>query len=247
MLANALMCPDLQNVSDNFRNVTFYFDAPLLIQRMGCEGDAKLAAICELIALIRNLDGKVATFAHSQDEVKRVLTGAANYLDSPYARGAVVFEARKRGTTKSDLVLLAESSGEKIAMAGVEVESTPDYAKTFQIDETAFEEILEDEVSYYNPRAKEYDINSVRSIYVIRGAKLTSSVEKSHAIFVTSNNGFARAAWEYGQQFDASRNVSSVISDFTLANIAWLKAPIGAPKCACHSTACVRICCNGTI
>ena len=101
--------------------------------------------------------------------------------------------------------------------------------EAFQIDEAAFEEILEDEVSYYNPRAKEYDINSVRSIYVIRGKKPAPSVEKAQTIFVTSNSGFARAAWEYGQQFDASRNVSSVISDFTLANIAWLKAPIGAP------------------
>ncbi len=229
MLANALMCPDLQNVSGTFRNVTFYFDTPLLIQRLGHEGDAKLAAISELISLVRNLDGKVAAFAHSQDEVRRVLIGASNYLDSPDARGAVVFEARRRGTTKSDLVILAESSTERIAMAGVEVENTPDYTEAFQIDETAFEEILEDEVSYYNPRAKEYDINSVRSIYVIRGEKITPSIEKSHGIFVTSNSGFARAAWEYGQQFDVSRNVSSVISDFTLANVAWLKAPMGAP------------------
>ena len=108
------------------------------------------------------------------------------------------------------------------------MESTPAYIEPFQIDEAEFQQILEDEVSYYNPRAKEYDINSVRSIYVMRGDSAAPSVEKARATFVTSNTGFARAAWDYGQKFDVSRNVSSVISDFTLANIAWLKAPIGA-------------------
>ena len=102
--------------------------------------------------------------------------------------------------------------------------------KKFQIDETVFEQVLDDGVSYYNPRAKEYDINSVRSIYVIRANTPALSLEKARAVFVTSNTGFAKAAWEYGQQFESSQNVSSVITDFTLANMAWLKAPMGAPS-----------------
>ena len=228
MLANALMCPDLSNAPMSFRNVTFYLDTPLLVQVLGSDGEAKQTAIGELIALLHSLDGKVATFAHSLDELERVLTGAANYLEAPDARGSIVFEARKHGTTKSDLLLLASSIDERINEAGIEMESTPAYIEAFQIDESVFERILEDEVSYYNPRAKEYDVNSVRSIYVIRGDKQASSIENAQAVFVTSNTGFARAAWDYGQQFDVSRNVSSVISDFTLANIAWLKAPIGA-------------------
>ena len=228
MLANALMCPDLSNAPASFRNVTFYLDTPLLIQVLGSEGEAKQTAIRELISLVNSLEGKVATFAHSLDELERVLIGAANYLESPEARGSIIIEARKHGTTKSDLLLLASSIDERINEAGIEVESTPAYIDAFQIDEAAFQQILEDEISYYNPRAKEYDINSVRSIYVIRGDNPAPSLEKSQATFVTSNTGFARAAWDYGQQFDVSRNVSSVISDFTLANIAWLKAPMGA-------------------
>ena len=55
------------------------------------------------------------------------------------------------------------------------------------------------------------------------------SLEKARAVFVTSNSAFAKAAWEYGRQHEASQDVSSVITDFTLANTAWLKAPMGAP------------------
>ena len=228
MLANALMCPDLENVSSNYRSVVFYLDTPLLVQRLGLEGEVKQAAVCELISLLNRLKGRIATFSHSREELQRVLHGTASHLESSDARGPIVMEARKNGTTKSDLLLLAELIDDKLKEAGVEVEPTPHYIKNFQIDETVFENVLSDEVSYMNPRAKEYDINSVRSIYAIRGDRSALSLEKSRAVLVTSNTKFAKAAWHYGQQIESSRAVSSVISDFSLANTAWLKAPLGA-------------------
>ena len=138
-------------------------------------------------------------------------------------------EARTRGTTKSDLLVLAGQIEDKLKDARIEVLSTPLYIEDFQIDETAFEKTLDDEVSYFNPRAREYDINSVRSIYVLRAHTSPAIVERSKAAFVTSNAGFSRAAFQYGQRYEASREVSSVITDFSLANMAWLKAPMGAP------------------
>ena len=170
------------------------------------------------------------------------MQGAANYLERPHGRGAIALEARKRGTTRSDLLLLAESIDDKLIEAGIEVKDTPRHVERFQIDEMAFEHVLEDGVSYYNPRAREYDINSVRSIYVIRGNTPAPSVEKASAIFVTSNAAFAKAAWEYGKDREASKNVSSVISDFSLANMAWLKAPVGGDRYTDHPITCFLLC-----
>ena len=229
MLANALTCPDLINAPSTYRNVTFYLDTPLLVRRLGNEGEVKQAAVSALIDLLVKLDGRVATFSHSRQELQHVLQGAATHLESFEARSAIVFEARRQGTTRSDLLLLAGSLYEELRKADIDVEDTPRYLDEFQIDETAFEEVLENEVSYYNPRAKEYDINSVRSIYAIRGGKSAPSLEKAWAVFVTSNSAFAKAAWAYGRQHESSQDVSSVITDFTLANTAWLKAPMGAP------------------
>lgn len=228
MLANALLCPDLQMAPHSYKNVTFYLDTPFLVQRLGCEGEYKKAAARELITLLQRLGGKVATFSHSRDELRNVLEGAALYLEKPDGRGAIVLEARRAGTTISDLLLLASSIDEQLREAKIDVLATPRYTEKYQIDETAFEQILNDEVSYYNPRAKEYDINSVRSIYVIRGNHSALSIENARAVLVTTNNAFAEAAWKYGQHSESSKAVSSVITDFTLANIAWLKAPIGA-------------------
>ena len=143
-----------------------------------CEGDAKEGAARELIDLVTKLGGKIAALSHSKDELRSVLQGAANYLESPDARGAVVVEARDRGTTRSDLLLLAEGVDEELQKVGISVEGTPRYSAEFQIDEALFGETLEDEISYYNPRAKEYDINSVRSIYVLRAGKPAPTLEK---------------------------------------------------------------------
>lgn len=230
MLANALLCPDLHNAPRTYKGVTFYFDTPLLVQRLGLEGQPKKRAAEELISLVRNLGGVVAAFSHLREELSRVLKRAADHVETRNGRGAIIFEARRIGITRSDLLLLSEKIDELLGEAGIEVQKTPSYTEKFQIDEKSFEQVLEDEVSYFNPRAKEYDINSVRSIYVLRANTTPSSLERAKAVLVSSNTGFARAAYEYGKQHEEAREVSSVITDFSLANMAWLKAPMGAPS-----------------
>ncbi len=230
MLANALLCPDLQNAPKSYKTVTFYLDTPLLIQQIGLEGEPKKRAANELIALVRKLGGMIAAFSHSREELVHVIKGAAEHINSSDGKGAVVMEARRSGTTKSDLLLLAGRVDRLLEDAWIKVKKTPPHIGEFQIDETAFESILEDEVHYFNPRAREYDINSVRCIYVLRAKTTPDSIERCKAALVTSNTAFACAAYEYGKQHKESREVSSVITDFSLANMAWLKAPVGAPN-----------------
>lgn len=229
MLANALLCPDLQQAPKTYKGVTFYFDTPLLIRRLGLEGQAKQAAVENLIKLLHNLGAKVAAFSHSRDEFERVIRGVSDWVNLPDGRGPIVMEARRSRTTKSDLIMLIDDIDGKLSAAGIEVLRTPSYVKNFQIDEKAFQGVLEDAVSYYNPRAQEDDINSVRSIYVLRSGNTPKSVEQAKAVLVSSNSRFAKAAFKYGKHYEELRQVSSVITDFSLANMAWLKSPLGAP------------------
>jgi hypothetical protein len=229
MLANALLCPDLHDTPKTYKGVTFYLDTPLLVRQLGLEGEPKLMAISGLVELLLNLGATVAAFSHSRDELERVISGAAQHIESPSGWGAIVIEGRRRGTTKSDMLMLAGQIDDKLKEAKIRVISTPRYNADFQIDETAFESSLDDEVSYHNPRAKEDDINSVRSIYALRFGTMSRTIERSKAVLVTSNTGFSRAAYQYGQRHEESREVSTVITDFSLANMAWLKAPLGAP------------------
>ena len=228
MLANALLCPDLEGVGPTYERVTFYFDTPLLVQCLGLEGPEPKQAALDLVAVLKNLGGSLATLEHSREELENVVRGAADYLTSREGRGRIVLEARKRGTTRSDLLLLAEKMDRVISALGLTDEETPGFTRRYQIDEEKFEGLLDDFVTYNNPKARLRDIESVRSVYVLRRGRAARSIERTRAVMVTSNTGFAQAAADYERKIEKSESLSAVISDLSLANAAWLKAPMGA-------------------
>lgn len=230
MLANALLCPDLKHATKNYERVTFYFDTPILLQVLGLVGKEKKAVIDELIGLIKKLNGKIAYFSHTASELRNTIEKSADFIDLKEGRGSIVFEARNAGTTRSDLILIAEKTEEILKEQGILVRDTPPYTPEWQIDENAFEHILLDEINYVNLRAKTNDVNSVRSIYVLRAGASPKSLEQCKAVFVTGNSSFAQAAQDYGKSFEESKEISTVITDFSLSNISWLKAPLGAPS-----------------
>ena len=230
MLANALLCPDLQESPKTFQGVTFFFDTPLLIEGLGLDGDFKRNASVELISLLSNLGGTVAAFSHTIQELRTILRAIRANLNSPDVQVDPKVQVGYQSISRSDLILMDEQIHDRLQDMGVEPTDSPRHLPDFQIDEITFEHVLSGLVSYANPRAKDHDINSVRSIYVLRRNRTVPSIEKAGAIFVTHNSSFARAAWEYGQQYDSSVQVSSVVTSFSMANVAWLKAPIGAPN-----------------
>jgi len=122
MLANALLCPDLQTAPKAYRDVTFYFDTPLLIRLIGAEGPAKKRAIRSLVHLLHELKGKISVFSHSRHELDAVLDGAAANIDSRSDRvSPIVLEARRVGATKSDILLLKNRVDSELDELGIEV------------------------------------------------------------------------------------------------------------------------------
>lgn len=230
MLANALLCPDLNNLQQTYKNTNFYLDTPLVLRLLGLEGKYKQDSAYELLSLIQNLGGKIYIFSHSRNEIENVIRASADFIDSPNGRGSIVMEARKENRTKSDLILIAEQLDIKLSEAQIFFEQTPGYSINFSIDEMEFDRILSNELHYYSDKAKLNDINSVRCIYEIRSGHSPHSIENAKAILITSNSKFAKAAFEYGIKYEESKEVSSVITDFSLANISWLKSPMGAPR-----------------
>jgi hypothetical protein len=106
---------------------------------------------------------------------------------------------------------------------GIDVVDTPPHDREFQIDEKVLDASLEEEINYINPRARQYDVDSIRSVYTLRGGKAPTALERSIAVLVTTNSSLARSAYVFGQKFESSKEVSTVVSSFGIANIAWLK------------------------
>src|SRR3990172_905001 len=230
MYANALICPDLESLEKKFDNLVFFVDTPLVLNYFGLQGDEERAATQELFQLVQRLRGKVSVFEHTIDEAKRVISAAEANIDDLRAEGRVIREIRKSGKKRSDLILLRENIKEKLENDQISIAKTPRYKEEYQISETELEDAVSAQIRYKNPQALQYDINSIRSIYVLRAGKTPRRLEDSYAVFVTPNEPLARAAFQVGRNHNSTREVSSVITDYSLANVAWLKAPLGAPE-----------------
>ena len=226
MLANALICPDLESLQRKFGDVTFYLDTPFILRLVRAQGEPLYAASIELLELLKRLKANLAVFNHTAQEVHQVLTGCEKLLEQPNARARVVIEMRKAGRTRTDLILIRSGLDAFYGSHGIVRCPTPKHRLSFQIDETILGGALDEEVKYWNTRALEYDVNSIRSIYVLRKGLAPTRLENARAVMVTTNSKLARVAFDYGQQHESTREVSSVITDFSLGNVAWLKAPL---------------------
>lgn len=230
MYSNALLCPDLESLEKKFQDLTFYLDTPLLLNLLGLQGkDAKRAAD-ELIALLKKLRGSIAVFSHTITETQQVIGAAASNINNPRANGKVIEETRRSGLQISDLIIARDTVDERMRKIGIAVKRTPDYESDYQIDEAEFQEALEEEIYYKGESALLNDVNSVRSIYVLRQGRQPVRLEDAGAVFVTTNQKFAKAAFHAGRNHNSTREVSSVITAYSLANIAWLKSPLEAPS-----------------
>ncbi len=230
MLANALICPDLAQVTTKFSGVKFYLDTPVILKLLDLQGHHEKRAAEELLEVVVALRGEFYVFEHTFQEVFRVIQGAEMHLDDPKGRGRIVSEARLRNLSKSDLAMIRTNLEEVLKQHSVRKIDTPDYSLSFQIDEKLLAETIDDDIDYLNEKALAYDVNSIRSVYALRKGKEPTKLEDANAVLVTSNGALARAAYEYGREVESSREVSSVITDFSLANIAWLKAPLKSPE-----------------
>lgn len=236
MLSNALFCPDLESIQLKYGSVTFYLDTPLVLRLLQLQGDEEFAVTTEVVDLVRRLQGTIAIFEHTAEEVHHVIRGCEDHQDDPEATGPIIREMRRLGRTRSDLILLRGRLNDLYGKLHITRMPTPSHDPAFQIDEAILQSAIEDEIDYLNPKALLYDIKSIRSIYTLRRGLAPVRLEDAGAVLVTSNAALAQAAFYFGREHEASREVSSVITDFSLANTAWLKAPLGAPELPARET-----------
>jgi hypothetical protein len=230
MYANALTCPDLESLQKKFDHVSFYLDTPLILSLLGLQGEGLRQAAEELTTLIRDLKGSLGVFSHTLEEARGVLRFAARNFDSPQVTSKIMREMRNSGATLSDLYVYIDQLAERLSSFHIRVKETPEYEGEFQIDETTFHNVLEDEIRYHGEHALRNDINSVRSIYVLRRGVSPARLEDAVAVFVTPNPVLSKVAFEFGKTHNSSKEVSSIITDYSLANVAWLKAPMKRPS-----------------
>jgi len=228
MLSNALLAPDISSVKMKFRNTVIFLDTVIILRLIGVLGEMPQECCVEMIELYRQASASIEVFKHTMDEVDIVLRSAEHTLETnSMGYGSVIIALKEARKKPSDVAFMRINLEEILREHNIKIRATPDYITKYQIDEVGLEKEMEDAgLRYKNDAAKRTDINSVRSIYVLRSGKSPSRVEDCAAILVTTNSAFARAAYSYGHRYKEFQGVSPVITDFSLTNIVWLKSPI---------------------
>ena len=229
MYANVLTCPDLEGIQKDFKKVRFFFDAPLIFDLLKVNREEYSAPTLELAGLIKKLKGKIAVFEHTIREVEGSLKYAESNIQDPDSGGKIIFRMRENNWKKSEITILIGELDERIKDAGIEIVRTPRFVEEHQVDENDLENQLCKFVRYNSKEGLLYDVNSVRSIFVIRKGTTPKRIEDAAAVLITNNQAFAETAFRCGQNHNTSKEVSSVVTDYSIANIAFLKSPMDAP------------------
>jgi hypothetical protein len=236
MLANALLASDLSSLGMKFRKTSIYIDTPLVLQLLGVTGKETQAHSREILRLLTDGGARLSVFSHTLDETNYVLKNAERYLEMPTGgSGNVIMALREAEISPSDVALIRFRIVDLLLDEGIQVVETPRYVEKYQIDELSLEQEMKNAgLNYRSEMAKKADINSIRSAYVLRAGASPERVENSIALILTSNVALAKAAYTYGRKYREFKYVSPVITDFSLANIVWIKSPLKHPDVPAH-------------
>lgn len=228
MLANALICSDLERSKQKFRRVRFYLDTPFLIRMLGLEGTRHEEAAQELLHLVRRLEGKFYVFEHTIEELGSVLRWQISNFGNHRQTSEILQHFRFTNRSRSDLELTLLKL--PLLLEELEIER---HGRGIYVDESltgTIDSAILSHINYKSHNTLAADTKSVLSILAIRDQDVPRSLEEAMAVLVTSNEKFARAIDEYNRHKFGEMTISPVITDFSLANVAWLKAPMQAPN-----------------
>ncbi len=227
VISNAISGIDSMDRKHKFTNTTFYFDSPLILEIIGTFGSYNETSTTELTKLLLSSSASIAIYQHTFDEVRSVLDSIENKLRNNYpVHGDIGSWVRKHNIKQSDISLLKNDLEEILKEKKIVIHNTPHYDKKFQVNETQLGQMMQDKgLRHIGQNGKSNDINSIRSVYVLRGRHIPRSIEDSRAIFVTHNSALQRVSFEYSVHHEQSKHVPAIVTSFYLTNYLWVKFP----------------------
>jgi hypothetical protein len=149
ILANALMCPDLEKTTLGFKGVHFLADTRFLIKALDLESQYDTDNARSLLAAIRTLKGVVCVFSETKDELRSVLKANSRGMQQGEGRGPVYRELLKRRRGVADVILAESNLDAKLASLSISLLHSPNYGEDtyqFQIGESDLRDEIENEV-----------------------------------------------------------------------------------------------------
>lgn len=228
MLSTAVYYTEIDKFQQKFKDTKIYFDTTFIIYALGYAGENKKAPAIELISLLREQNAILRCFQHTVEEIKDILHGCIQKVQNnePDRWGTVSYFVSKK-FKKSDIQTIIFSLDQNIEkQLRIKIEEKPSYEpSTHNISEQDLKIYLEKGINYRNQTSIQRDIDSLHAIVRLRKGNNSSDIERSKAIFVTTNNRLSYVASQYFKKDQPQHLISPIISDYILTTTQWIKNP----------------------
>ncbi|MBU0940245.1 MAG: hypothetical protein KKD36_02295 [Bacteroidetes bacterium] len=233
MLANSLYYTDLETIEMKFKGTEIYFDSTFIIYALGLAGEARREPCIELITMLRKSKAILKVFRHNIEEIGGILEGCKNNL----AKGKLDFHGTvsnflDKGYSESDIdriIYALEDEVEKGSLKFKIQENVLFDNHKYVIAEKDLEEQLKSNMRYTRQAALDKDVQSVSAIMRLRKGEKSLKIEKSRAIFVTTNNSLVTNVTKFFLNEEMPRYIPPVLHDSIITNLVWLKMPGKGP------------------
>jgi hypothetical protein len=206
-----------------FSNLTVYIDGPLLLRVLGLKSKFENLAAKQLIDLLKKFKTTIRVFSHTRDEVVRILTFYMHNKHKGLNDTIEYFD--NNNYSVQEVFQYLNEIDKKIKNKGISIIERPDFSEKYTIDEEALNEKLVSNRPEYlrdNLTAVETDINSVRSIHILRNGKNYQRFEECDYIFVTTYK-FLKYASDLIRDDNLDKAIGPVITDIDFTTILWMK------------------------
>ena len=213
------------------RDIQIYLDIGVVSRALGYYGDEQKVAVDEMFKMARESGYSLYMFEHTLDELQHAISAAASHLHMTGAvfHGPMIKYALKMGMTPADLLLQSKTLPNRVRGLNIEVVPTPPHDIPLTLDERELDHRIEIGVQQENPRARERDIDSLTSVFRLRGGEPKETLDSCVAIFVTHNKSLQDVAHRFFKDHfkkESSKNVVQLcMTDAVFSSRLWTKLP----------------------
>jgi hypothetical protein len=246
VLQDTLLMRDIPEAAQRFRDLIAVIDTPILFAAIDLTGVANAVAAKEGLALLREAGARTIAFRRTLDEMRHILAVYEERLGTtsgrlglyPTALTQHVLTAR---LSPADIRMISSTLEHRLAKVGVTIREVPAHDPRYTLDEEALAKALVD-VGRRDPDVPRirHDVDCVAGVLTLRAGRVSTSVEQSRAIFVTTSGRVVRNVqqWFFAQ---GEQGMPPIIHQAALTSIAWLKKPAAAPNLKIHELAAVCV------
>lgn len=240
-IASLITYDDIQHYSGTLSEVEIYFDAPIIFNLLGLNGDSNLRLSQELVVSLKTNGAKLNIFDVNYGEVINTIQDAVKRLNSKdfdiTKSSRVLKTAIRENISSQQLQIKLNQLDNLLSNDKIIKKPSPSLLETeykFQINEETLTELIKELykknptqiIPWHKVNQIERDVESVSNIFKIRKRNLATSLKNSRAILLTSNEQIAYASKIYEKNnWEFKSTIPVCVTDIFLSTILWANYP----------------------